>query len=499
MNPFDQLRERLARVYDLNAAAAVLEWDQETYMPDGGAAARAQQIATLRQLAHEHLTDDAVGTLLDGLAPEVEGQDPYAFEAALVRVTREDYDRATKLPARLVADLAEASALAKQAWRTAREQDDFPAFAPHLRRLLDLSVEKAEAYGYEDHLYDALLDEYEPGMRTATVARVFTDLRRQLVPLVEAITAQPAPDDAFLHERFDPDAQWAFTMEVLRDIGYDLEHGRQDRSAHPFTTTFAITDVRLTTRIHERFLPTALFGTLHEAGHGMYEQGVALDLARTPLAQGTSLGMHESQSRLWENQIGRSRAFWRHYYPRLQARFPGPLGTVTLDDFYRAVNRVQPSLIRVEADEVTYNLHIMLRFELEQALLTGQLAVDELPEAWNDGMERMLGLRPSSDADGVLQDIHWPLGIFGYFPTYALGTLMSAQLFGQAQREMPDLYARVAVGDVAPLRAWLRERVHRWGRIKPAEAILRDVTGEGLSAEPWLAYVRMKFGELYEW
>lgn len=490
-NDFDALRARLGRIRDLQAAAAVLEWDQETYLPDGAAAARALPLSTLHELAHEHFTDEALGHLLDRLHDRA--ADPDSIPARLVAVTRHDYERARRVPARLVGELAHAAAHAKQAWKEAREAADFGRFAPHLERLVALSVEKAEALGYAGHRYDALLDQFEPGTTTAEVARVFEALHAELVPIVRALGARPPADDAPLHGHFPAAAQWALAHQLLGDLGFDLRRGRLDASAHPFTTTFAIDDVRLTTRVDEGFFPSAFFGTLHEAGHGLYEQGIDPALARTPLADGASLGLHESQSRLWENLVGRSRPFWTHYYPRVQAAFPEALGGVAQEAFFAAVNRVAPSLIRVEADEVTYNLHIMLRFELETALLDGSLAVADLPAAWNDRMEAYLGLRPAHDAEGVLQDIHWALGAFGYFPTYALGTLMSAQLYAAAEQALPDLSAQIAAGRFEALLAWLRRNVHRWGRARTAAEILEAATGSPLSAAPWLAYVRAKY------
>ena len=494
---FDELKTLLARVADLNAAADVLEWDQETYMPDGAAGARGHQVATLRKLAHEFFTADEVGTLLEALAPATQALDPVSTEASLVRVARRDYEKARKIPATLVAEMAEAVARGKQAWRKARESDTYATFAPHLERLIDLNVQKAEALGYNDCLYDALLDQYEEGMKTATVEAVFADLRARLVPIVHAIAEREPPDDRVLHQRFDKQKQWDFGLEVIKDFGYDFDRGRQDLSVHPFTTSFSITDVRLTTRVDERYLPSALFGTLHECGHGLYEQGIDLALDRTPLADGTSLGMHESQSRLWENLGGRSRAFWQCYYPRLQTFFPDQLAGVSLDAFYRGINKVEPSLIRVEADEVTYNLHVMLRFELEQAMVEGRVTVADLPELWNEKMEEYLGLRPETDADGVLQDIHWSLGALGYFPTYSLGNLMSAQLFDQAKKDLPGLDAQIAAGQFAELLGWLRTNIHQYGRKLEALEILERVTGEGLNAGPWLDYIREKYGEIY--
>ena len=493
----DELKRLLGQVQDLNAAAAVLEWDQETYMPDGAADARAHQVATLRKLAHEFFTTDEVGTLLDALAPETQTLDPVSAEASLVRVARRDYDKALKLPASLVAEIAEAVGHAKQAWRKARATNTYDTFAPHLERIIALNVQKADAYGYDDRIYDALLDGYEEGMKTVTVEAVFGDLRAQLVPIVHAIAEREPPEDGFLHQAFETQKQWNFGMAVLKDFGYDFDRGRQDISTHPFTTSFSITDVRVTTRIHEQFLPAALFGTLHECGHGLYEQGIDLTLDRTPLAAGTSLGMHESQSRLWENQVGRSQAFWQHYYPTLQALFAEQLGGVSLDAFYRGINKVSPSLIRVESDEVTYNLHIMLRFELEQAMVEGRVSVADLPDLWNAKMEEYLGLRPETNTEGVLQDIHWSLGAIGYFPTYSLGNLISAQLFDQAQQDLPGLESQIVAGAFADLLGWLRTNIHQYGRKLQALEILERVTGEGLQAGPWLHYIRQKYGAIY--
>jgi carboxypeptidase Taq len=418
-------------------------------------------------------------------------------DRALVRVARRDYDRATKLSADFVARFTRAKARAMEAWKEARTTDDFARFAPHLQEIVDLSVEQAETVGYEDRRYDALLDEYEPGMTWAEVEAVFQQLRAALVPVAAAIAETEPPDDTFLHQPFDEERQWSFGLDVIRTFGYDFERGRQDRSAHPFSTSFAVTDCRITTRIAPDFFSAGFFGTLHEAGHALYEQGVDPSLDRTPLASGTSLGMHESQSRLWENLVGRSRPFWRWAYPRLQLTFPDALGGVAEDDFYRAINRVQPSPIRVEADEVTYNLHVMLRFELETQLIDGSLAVADVPEAWNAGMDDLLGFAPASDADGCLQDIHWSLGAVGYFPTYTLGNLMSVQLFEAIQSDLGSLDEQFERGEFEPLLGWLRQHVHRFGRTRDADRILRDATGEPLSAEPWLRYVREKFGAVY--
>jgi carboxypeptidase Taq len=492
-----KLKELLARVSDLEAAAAVLNWDQETYMPPGGAEARAEQIATLSKLAHEFFTSDEIGSLLGTLVPQARRWDYDSNEASLVRVTKRDYDKAVKLPSELVAELARTGALAKQAWQKAKESSDFSLFRPHLEKIVELCIKKAEALGYEDRIYDALLDEYEPGMKTSHVERIFTDLRAELVPIVQAIAECEKPDDSFLHQEYDERAQWDFGLEVIKDFGFDLENGRQDVSAHPFTTAFSVRDVRLTTRIRKDYLPSALFGTLHECGHGLYDQGFDSELERTPLAAGASLGVHESQSRLWENLIGRSRLFWSHYYPRLKKLFPAQLNGVTLESFYQAINRVEPSLIRVEADEVTYNLHIMLRFELENALLEGELKVKDLPKIWEEKMQEYLGIEPPNDAQGVLQDIHWSQAYLGYFPTYSLGNLMSAQLFQQAMKDIPSVPKQIEAGQFGQLLQWLRKNVHRHGRKFTSNELLERITGKPVEAQSYLDYIREKYSDIY--
>lgn len=496
-NPLTALKEHLGQIKDLENAANLLEWDQETYMPAGAAEARANQIATLRKLAHEHFTSAETGDLLENARASLNGADSLDNHAAIVRVTTRDFERAKKLPADLVARLARAVSRGKNAWKEARETDTFSTFAPLLQELVALNIEKAEAYGYTERIYDAMLDQYEPGMKTSEVETVFAGLREQLVPIVKQIQDAQAPADPFLHTKYDHQKQWDFGLDVIKDFGYDFDRGRQDLSAHPFTTSFSITDVRLTTRVNENFFPTALFGTLHEAGHGLYEQGVDLDLDRTPLAEGTSLGMHESQSRLWENLIGRSRPFWDHYYPKLQQVFPAQLGNVPMNAFYPALNKVNPSLIRVEADEVTYNLHIMLRFEIENALVEGKVSVNDLPELWRNKMQEYLGVQPENDADGVLQDIHWSLGVLGYFPTYALGNLMSTQLFDKAKIDIPNLDEQTRNGEFGDLLNWLRINIHQHGRKLKAGEILERTTGQKLSSESWLRYVREKYGEIY--
>lgn len=485
------LKTRLNKITHLSQAAAVLEWDQETYMPEGAEESRARQVGTLRSLAHEMLVSDETVTLLEKASPESD------IDVDLVRVVRRDIDKATKVPSSLIAEMAEASGRSKSAWQKARGTNDFSLFAPHLERILELAIRHAEALGYEETLYDALLDQYEEGMTTRQVQDVFDEVKTELVPIVKQIAQAPSLDEGPAHGVFPLDRQWDFGLRVAQELGYDLNCGRQDLSAHPFSTSFSITDVRITTRAEEHFFNPAFFGTLHEAGHAMYEQGIDLALEGLPLADGTSLGMHESQSRLWENLVGRSSHFWDHYYPQAQKLFPEALSGVSKNAFYQAINAVSSSPIRVEADEVTYNLHIMLRFELEQEMIAGRISVNDLPAAWNDRMESWLGIRPDNDTEGVLQDIHWSLGAIGYFPTYALGNLMSVQLFNAAERDIPALKEQIATGQFAPLLGWLRSNVHQHGRRRSANELLEKATGSSLNATPWLDYVRQKFGAIY--
>jgi carboxypeptidase Taq len=498
MTQLEKLRGQLAEVCDLRGAASVLGWDQQTYMPPGGAAARSEQLATLGRLSHEKFISEEIGELLQATSAEVSGLAYDSDEASLLRVTRRDYEKARKVPPSLVAEIARTTSMGMEVWVKAKAQSDFAAFRPVLQRIYQLQRDLANCLGYEEHVYDALLDQYEPGMKTALLKDLFAGLKQQLVPLVQSISQNlHKVDDAVLHRTYDAQKQWNFGVEVLKRFGYDLDRGRQDKSVHPFTTSFSINDVRITTRIDENFLPSALFSTLHECGHGLYEQGVSQTLERTPLGSGASLGIHESQSRLWENLVGRSRSFWKFFFPRLQSAFSETLSDVSLENFYRAINRVQPSLIRVEADEVTYNLHVLLRFELEVEVLRGELKVADLPEAWNSKMKSYLGVVPPDDAQGVLQDVHWSNGLIGYFPTYTLGNLVSVQLFEAAKRECPIISEQLERGEFSELLTWLRKRVHQLGRkLLPTELVER-ATGKPLQAGLYVDYLKSKYAEIY--
>jgi carboxypeptidase Taq len=498
MIKFETLKTHLAEIQDLQTAAAVLRWDQQTYMPPGGAETRAMQLATLAQTAHKRFVSDEIGQLLTDLQAELAGAEYDSFEASLVRVARRDYDRQRKLPPELVAELAKARALGHAAWEKARAASDFGAFQSHLETIIDLTIQMAEALGYQDRIYDALLDRFEPEMNTTQVESLFNELKAGLVPLVRAIAErQEAVDDSIFAQEFDEGKQWDFGIEVIKRIGFDLTRGRQDRAAHPFTTGFSPGDVRLTTRVYRDQFKVALFATIHEMGHGTYEQGYDRSLDRTPLSAAASLGVHESQSRMWENLVGRSRSFWSYWLPRLKEYFPLQLEGIGVETFYRAINRVEPSLIRVEADEVTYNLHIFLRFEIENLMLERKIKTADLPELWNTKMKEYLGIRPDSDANGVLQDVHWSDGLVGYFPTYSLGNLLSAQFYNQAISELPDIPARIEQGDYAPLLHWMQEHIHKQGaKFTPAELVER-VTGGPIRTEPFLAYVKAKYSDIY--
>jgi len=493
-----QLKDILAEVTDVNRAASVLEWDQETNMPPGGIQGRADQLSTLLRISHVRFTSEGVGKLLAQLEDEMASQPYDSDEASLIRVTRRDYDEERKLPADLVAEAARAGTLARPAWEKARKDEKFSIFEPYLEKNVELNRRIADALGYADRPYDALLDRSEPGMKTTELEAIFAELKRAIVPLVADIARHAdAVDDRVLYRGFDPDLQLSYALDLVRRLGYNLERGRQDISTHPFSTAFGPGDVRITTRVSRDFFNECLFGSIHESGHAMYNQGMGPNIDRTPLWGGASPGVHESQSRLWENLVGRSLPFWRHFYPSLRTAFPEPLQGVDEVGFYRAVNRSYPSFIRVEADEVTYNMHVLLRFELENEMLEGTLKVKDLPEAWNARFKSYLGLNVPNDREGVLQDIHWSYVSFGIFPGYTIGNLIGAQLMEKIRADIPDLDAKVERGEFATLLAWLRRNVHRHGRKFTPNELMQSATGKPLTASPWIAYVQKKFGALY--
>ncbi len=485
----------------LSHSSALLSWDQETCMPRRAIDERSAQLSLLQGLIHQRITAEDNRRMLDrlGCSADNPGGDASLAEddRAFLRQYQRRYQRAARLPQELVVKLAESTSRSQAIWAEARAADDYDSFAPHLTTLLDLLLEVSDRIGYTEHPYDALLDQYEPFMLTSEVDRVFAELRAELVPLVKAIGAAPQVDAALLRREYPVQQQAAFGATVMQALGYDLERGRLDISAHPFTTTLGAHDVRITTRYDPRFFNGAIFGTIHEVGHALYELGIDEKYHGSLLAEGTSLGIHESQSRMWENMVGRSRHFWHHFYPQLARLFPAALADIDPESFYRAINRVEPSLIRVEADEVTYGLHIVLRFELEKALLSRTLTVAELPEAWRAGSRRLLGIEPRSDAEGVLQDIHWSMGGIGYFPTYALGNLYAAQFMHAIEAELPSLWDDVQRGEFAPLLNWLRVNIHAHGRARTAQELCSSITGSELSAAPFMDYLRAKYGDIY--
>ncbi|HEY9614876.1 carboxypeptidase M32 [Allocoleopsis sp.] len=493
-----ELKSRLAEIHDIEAAASLLYWDQATYMPPGGAAARGRQLATLQQISHSKFIDPAVGELLEDLRPYEESLPYDSDEASLIRVTRRNYEIAVRVPAKFMAQLSMHRTQTYEAWVVARPMNSFATIEPYLEKTLELSRELANFFPGYEHIADPLIDFADYGMKASFLRSLFADLRNELVPIVEAITSQPPINDSCLHQFYPEDQQLDFTLKILEQLGYDFHRGRQDKTHHPFMTNFSIGDVRITTRVYENDLGQALFSTIHEMGHALYEQGINLEYEGTPLAAGTSSGVHESQSRLWENLVGRSLGFWNYYYPQLQAFFPAQLGEISLDAFYRAINKVGRSLIRTDADEVTYNLHVMIRFDLELQMLEGSLEVKDLPEAWNERYRSDLGIIPQTDTDGVLQDVHWYTGqIGGMFQGYALGNLLSAQFFEAAILDHPEILTDIEQGQCITLHSWLKDKIYQHGCKYTATELIREVTGASLRIEPFIRYIRRKYGQLY--
>lgn len=492
-----RLRRRLGEIADVEKAAGVLDWDQQTYMPPGGAEHRADQLSTLARISHTWFTEDAMREMLEAARPEAEAEGEDSNNAAIVRRNLREYEISRKLPNDFVADMAHAAILSNEAWQKARRTDDFALFQPHLEKMVDFARRSADLYGYEDHPYDALLNLYEPDMKAAEVKTIFDVLRPAQVELVKAIAEKPKPRADFLSRDYPESGQADFGLTVAQAFGYDLSRGRLDIAPHPFETDFGRNDVRITTR-YDRHMPTqAIYGIFHESGHAMYEQNVDPAFGRTLLDSGASMVFHESQSRLWENVIGRSRGVLTHYFPLLRKTFPGNLDDVTAEEFYRAVNTVRPSLIRVEADEVTYNLHIMIRFELELALICRDLEVKDLPDAWNAKMQEYLGVTPPNNADGVMQDTHWSSGSFGYFPTYALGNVMGAQIFDTALKAHPEIPEQLARGEFGTLFRWLVENLYTYGRKYLPKELALKVNGAPLDPKPYITYLQTKFGDIY--
>jgi carboxypeptidase Taq len=494
--PLEKLSTLMGEVIDLRHAASVLNWDERVYMPPGGADTRSLAVATVRKLAHERFTSSEVGDLLAQVKATLNG-DGTSEVARIVAVTARDYGKATRVPASFVAEQAKVTSAAQHAWQKARAESDFSAFAPHLSRVVTLKREYVSFFPPAAHPYDTLLDDYEPGLTTADVQLVFDALRPRQVALVRRVSERPPIDDRLLRLDYPEQALWDFGVEAITAFGFDWNRGRQDKSAHPYTSGSGRDDVRITTRFDPREPFMTLFATLHETGHGMYEQGVDERWRRTSLEGGTSLAIHESQSRLWENLVGRSRSFWEHFWPSLQRRCPGQLGSATLDEFYRAINRIRPSLIRVEADEATYNLHVMLRVEMELAMLAGSVSTADLPDLWNAKMQEYVGIVPSDAATGILQDIHWSIGLMGYFATYTLGNVVSVQLWEKFLAVEPSRDELIRRGNFAPLHEWLRREIYQHGRRYDPQDLLQRVTGSRIDPQPYLRYLERKAEDVY--
>jgi len=496
---YKELEKRLKEVFLIQSCQAVLGWEERTYMPRGGTELRSEQRGYLAGQSHEKFTDPRVGELLSTVEGSGLTKDPESVEAVNIRETRYRYDKDTKLPKELVEELTRTTSLAEAEWATARQKSDFKVFQPWLEKVVNLIRKKAEAYGYEGEPYNALLDDYEPGVTTDDIAEVFAKLRGELVSLVARIKDAPRKPDASIVERvYDIERQKLFNEMVAGAIGFDFNAGRLDVTTHPFTSCFGPGDTRITTRYNPRRLNDALFGTMHEVGHALYEMGLEKkEHFGMPMGESVSLGIHESQSRMWENQVGRSKEFWVYFLPQAKRIFRESLEGVTLDDFYGAINYVTPSYIRVEADEATYNLHILLRFELERALISGDLKPADMPGEWNSRFKKYFDIEVDNDANGCLQDVHWSIGYLGYFPTYTLGNLYSAQFFAKARKDIPDLMQQFELGNYGGLLDWLRKNIHRQGQRYRANKLCEKVTGQALSHKPLMEYMNKKYGEIY--
>lgn len=491
---YSDFKQHLRKMADLETAIAVLHWDKEVNLPTLGAGPRSQQIATLSGMAHEMSTSEEFGAMLKELS-----QDDSLSEDEMknVKLTLKDYTRRKKLDLDFVLALTNATSAAYHNWRRARQANDFEVFKPALTELIALKRQEAEKLEYEKHPYDALLEYYEPGARVEELDGLFKDVRSQLTDFVARIRQKPNVNNDFLEQNYPYQQQWDFGLEVLKNMGYDFDKGRQDVSPHPFTISFSPHDVRVTTHVDENNLATMTWSCIHEGGHALYEQGLLMDNFGLPLGRSTSLGIHESQSRLWENNVGRSRFYWSAHYPRLQEIFTQQLGDVSLDAFYKGINRIEPSLIRIESDELHYHLHILIRYELEKALMEKKLEVKDLKEAWNAKYKEYLNVDVPDDNRGLIQDIHWAHGSIGYFPTYSLGSFYAAQFYAQAKKEIDDLEGQIAKGDNSALLKWLRENIHQWGRKYTAKELCEKVTGEPLSVKYFMDYAEKKFGEIY--
>jgi carboxypeptidase Taq len=492
-----ELRSRLVEIYDIDMMQALLGWDQSTYMPQGGGEARGRQMAYLARLSMERGTDKKLGKLLDDLQLYEESLPFDSDEASIIRVARRDFERLIKVPPSFMAEVTEHSSKSYMAWAEARPENDFKKVQPLLEKTLDYSRQFADFFPGYTHIADPLIDFADYGMKADSIRTLFTELRAELVPIMKAITSQSPADDSCLRGHFAEAKQMKFSEDVIRILGYDFNRGRIDKTHHPFMTKFSLGDVRITTRLKEDFLGENFFSVVHESGHAMYEQGINMAFEGTPLGGGTSAGVHESQSRLWENVVGRSRGFWEFFFPKLQDAFP-ELKNVSLDTFYRAINKVQKSLIRTDADEVTYNLHVMLRFDFEIQMLEGSLSIRDLPEAWHERFESDFGVVPPSDKDGALQDVHWYAGVIGgAFQGYTLGNILGAQFYSTALKAHPEIPNEMKQGQFNTLHGWLKDNIYQHGRKYTAPELVQRVTGTDISIDPYINYLKTKYGELY--
>jgi carboxypeptidase Taq len=497
----EDLREQLAAISDLGRARALLGWDERTQMPPAGAGVRAEQVATLARIRHERLISGELGSLIEGAAGEIEGLDYDSDDASLVRVARRGWEKARRVPADLRAELTRTASIAEHAWTEARASSDYSAFLPHLRKNVELRRRYADCFdGFEgfEHEFDPLLDDFEPGMTTPEMAAILGELRDGIRPLIAAVAESGKDvDDSCLHGDFPLDAQEALALAVVEELPLQAGAWRLDQTVHPFATAISPADLRITTRFDPEYIGTAVWSVIHESGHAMYENGVPRELWRSPLASPSSLGFHESQSRLWENWVGRGRPYLEHLLPSLRELFPARFGEVELDTLYRAANKIEPSLIRVEADQVTYNLHIILRFELELGIFEGSIDLKDLPEAWNSKVGEYLGISVPDDAQGVLQDVHWAGGMFGYFPTYSLGNVIAGQLWDRITADLPDLEESIGRGELTGLRDWLRENLHRYGNKFMPKELIEKVVGGPIDVGPYVRQLRERAAEIY--
>ncbi|MBS1637888.1 MAG: carboxypeptidase M32 [Bacteroidetes bacterium] len=490
---YENYRKHMAKVADINYSCAMLGWDQETYMPEGASDLRSRQLSTLSGLAHQLFTDAAFGDLLATLKDDTSLS---AAEKSNVLNTIDDYKKQTCLSTDFVEAMSKAISQSFNAWQKARQDNNFKLFAPHLKEIIALKKEETSRKGYTN-VYDGMLDTHEKGLTIQKLDALFSDVREQLVPFIKKIAASKQVDDAFMFKQYPSDLQWQYSLDVLKHIGFDFNTGRQDKSTHPFTTSFGSADVRVTTRISEHDLSEIIWSTIHEGGHALYEQGLPVSEYGLPASEAAGLGLHESQSRLWENNVGRSLPFWENQFSKLLNVFPAQLSGVSTDDFYRGMNKVQPSFIRTSADELTYHLHIMIRYEIEKAMVFDEVSVEDLPALWNSKYKSYLGIDVPDDKTGILQDVHWSHGSLGYFPTYSVGSFYAAQFFAAATHQIPALKTTIAEGNCHPLLTWLRENIHQYGRRFTSEELCKKICGEGLNFSHFMKYATEKYTYIY--